>query len=184
MRSNLSAAEQVVYLRDEKDVTFNYMSEEAVEHFLADRNYFFKLKAFAKNYDKRFMDGEAKGRYIGLDFAYLVELSWIDKQLRGFVLDLTLALSITSKFALTEALWLRAVILATLPRAILLTRTRMLLRTRSPRWTLALRWNLFSQMRLLLGRLDKNDDQRSMVVLANELSDLLCAVTMDRTQPC
>lgn len=90
MRSNLSAAEQVVYLRDEKDVTFNYMSEEAAEHSLADRNYFFKLKAFAKNYDKRFMDGEAKGRYIGLDFAYLVELSWIDKQLRGFVLDLTL----------------------------------------------------------------------------------------------
>lgn len=90
MRSNLSAAEQVVYLRDKKDVTFSYMSEEDAERFLADRNNFFKLKAFAKNYDKRFAGGDAKGRYIGLDFAYLVELSRIDKQLRDLVLDLTL----------------------------------------------------------------------------------------------
>ena len=64
--------------------------KEDAERFLADRNYFFKLKAFAKNYNKRFAGGDAKGRYIGLDFAYLVELSRIDKQLRDLVLDLTL----------------------------------------------------------------------------------------------
>lgn len=86
----LSAAEQVAYLRDEKDVAFELMGEGEAEAFLAQRSYFFKLKAFAKNYDKRLKDDGGKGRYVGLDFAHLVELSRLDKRLRDLVLHLTL----------------------------------------------------------------------------------------------
>lgn len=86
----LSAAEQVAYLRDEKDVAFELMTEAEAEAFLAQRSYFFKLKAFAKNFDKRLKGDCGKGRYIGLDFAHLVELSRLDKRLRDLVLHLTL----------------------------------------------------------------------------------------------
>lgn len=90
MYPNLNATEQVAYLRDKKDVAFNLMDEEAAVRFLSNRNYFFKLKAFAKNYEKRFKEGDRKGRYIGLEFVYLVELSRIDRQPRDLVLHLTL----------------------------------------------------------------------------------------------
>ena len=66
------------------------MDEKTAARFLSDRNYLFKLKAFAKNYEKCFKDGDRKGRYIRLEFAYLVELSRIDRQLRDLVLHLTL----------------------------------------------------------------------------------------------
>lgn len=85
-----NAIEQVNYLRDCKDVTFNNMDEDAAIVFLENRSYFFKLKAFAKNYDKRFKDDGSKGKYVGLDFSYLVELFELDKVLRSFVLGLTL----------------------------------------------------------------------------------------------
>jgi abortive infection bacteriophage resistance protein len=85
-----NAVEQVNYLKNCKDVTFNNMDENAAIAFLENRSYFFKLKAFAKNYDKRLKDNYSKGRYIGLDFSYLVELFELDKILRSFVLDLTL----------------------------------------------------------------------------------------------
>ena len=180
MRSNLSAAEQVVYLRDKKDVTFNYMSEEAAERFLADRNYFFKLKAFAKNYDKRLMDGEAKGRYIGLDFAYLVELSRIDKQLRDLVLDLTLDIEHYLKVRINRSAMAARCDPGDLAARYLAYSHENVVKDQVSKVDPGAALESFSQMRLLLDRLDKNDDQRSMVVLANELNDLLCAVTMDR----
>lgn len=85
-----SAARQVTYLRDSKGVSFNIMGEAEAESFLSNRNYFFKVKAFGKNYEKYYSDGDLKGRYVNLDFAHLVELSRLDKHLRSLVLDLTL----------------------------------------------------------------------------------------------
>ena len=85
-----TAVDQVKYLRDRKGVVFGLVSEDEAVGFLADRNYFFKVKAFCKNYDKYFEKGDRKGRYVSLDFAYLVELSRLDKHLRSIVLDLTL----------------------------------------------------------------------------------------------
>lgn len=85
-----SAARQVTYLRDSKGVSFNIIGEDEAESFLDNRNYFFKVKAFGKNYEKYYTEGDLKGRYVNLDFAYLVELSRLDKHLRSLVLDLTL----------------------------------------------------------------------------------------------
>lgn len=48
----MSARAQVSYLRDEKNVSFELMGEEDVVAFLDERSFFFKLKAFAKNFEK------------------------------------------------------------------------------------------------------------------------------------
>lgn len=85
-----SAAQQVAYLRNAKGLSFDIMGEDEAESFLGNRNYFFKVKAFGKNYEKYYSEGNLKGRYINLDFAHLVELSRLDKHLRSLVLDLTL----------------------------------------------------------------------------------------------
>lgn len=99
----MTAEEQVAYLRDEKSIGFELVNEEEACTFLSDRNYFFKIKAFAKNYDKRIVEGNAKGKYINLDFGHLVELSRLDKHLRDLVLMLTLDIEHNLKVRINRA---------------------------------------------------------------------------------
>ena len=86
----VSARAQVSYLRDEKNVSFELMGEEDAVAFLEERSFFFKLKAFAKDFEKYSCKPGEKGRYVNLDFGHLVELSKLDKALRSLVLDLAL----------------------------------------------------------------------------------------------
>ena len=86
----MSARAQVSYLRDEKNVSFELMGEEDAVAFLEERSFFFKLKAFAKDFEKYSCKPGEKGRYVNLDFGHLVELSKLDKTLRSLVLDLAL----------------------------------------------------------------------------------------------
>lgn len=86
----LDARAQVSYLKDEKNVSFRLMSETDAIAFLEERSFFFKLKAFAKDFEKYSCKPGEKGRYINLDFGHLVELSKLDKTLRSLVLDLAL----------------------------------------------------------------------------------------------
>lgn len=66
------------------------MSEEDAVAFLEERSFFFKLKAFAKNFEKYGCKPGEKGRYVNLNFDHLVELSKLDKVLRSLFLDLAL----------------------------------------------------------------------------------------------
>lgn len=86
----MGAHAQVSYLRDEKNVSFRLMNEEDAAAFLEERSFFFKLKAFAKDFEKYACKPGEKGRYVNLDFGHLVELSKLDKALRSLVLDLAL----------------------------------------------------------------------------------------------
>ena len=83
-KPKLNIKEQIEWFKN-KGVTFKYFTEIQAENFLRESNYFFKLKAFAKNYDKNQDD-----KYINLDFAYLRELSILDTLLRDIILELCL----------------------------------------------------------------------------------------------
>ena len=48
----MTVEEQIAYLRDSKGVTFCLVDEDYARRFLEEKNYFFKVKAFAKNYPK------------------------------------------------------------------------------------------------------------------------------------
>lgn len=87
-KKKLSAEEQIIYMRDKKGIKFNITTEEEALKFLNQNNYYFKLKSYAKNYDK-YIHGENQGKYINLEFAYLQELSRIDMHLRKFILKIT-----------------------------------------------------------------------------------------------
>ena len=50
--SIMTAADQVAYLRDDKNVSFNLVTESDAVTFLEERNFFFKVKAFAKDFEK------------------------------------------------------------------------------------------------------------------------------------
>lgn len=87
-RKKLTIAEQISNMR-KKGITFNYIEEKDVSHFLKYNNYYFKLKSYGKNYDK-YNSTEKKGQYINLDFSYLQELSTLDMYLRKTIIAMAL----------------------------------------------------------------------------------------------
>lgn len=74
-------------------IRFEHMSCEEAIVFLTERNFFFKVKAFDKNFDKYIKETDPRyGKYVDLDFAYLADLSRKDALLREAILDLALDL--------------------------------------------------------------------------------------------
>ncbi len=88
-RPKLTIPEQIAYMRDIKGIRFEIVDELEAEAFLRESNYYFKLKAFEKNYSKN-ASGENKGKYYKLEFAYLKELSTIDMHLREIIRSMSL----------------------------------------------------------------------------------------------
>ena len=84
MKELLTAGELVAHM-EEKGITFNYDTKESVEAFLSNNNYYLKLASYRSNYRKA-----PNGKYIGLDFAYLKELSTIDMHLRHQIIQMAL----------------------------------------------------------------------------------------------
>lgn len=88
-KEKLSIEEQIIYMRDESGIEFNIVDEDKAKEFLKYNNYYFKIKSYAKNYDK-YIKGKNTGKYINLEFAYLLEMSKIDMYFRRFILRMTL----------------------------------------------------------------------------------------------
>ena len=90
MRPKLTIPAQIKDMK-EAGITFNIVSEAEATRFLENSTYYFRLKAYAKNYHKHVTPG-TNGRYINLEFAYLKELSTIDAHLRRLILVMALDL--------------------------------------------------------------------------------------------
>lgn len=87
-KRKLSYDEQIDDLKS-KNVKFDIYSEAEARKYLQYNNYYFKLKAYARNYTT-YSKVELKDKYINLDFAYLVELSILDMYLRRLIVGLCL----------------------------------------------------------------------------------------------
>lgn len=86
-KPKLSSRELVRKLKEEKGVTFKYISEEEAIAYLQEKNNYMRTAAYRKNYQK-YTKGEKEGQYQHLDFAYLQELSVIDMHLRFIILKM------------------------------------------------------------------------------------------------
>lgn len=84
----LSTQDLIEHMKN-KGVLFNLTPEKIAAHFLEEHNYYYKLAAYRKNYDKR-PNGPKAGTYMRLEFAYLQDLSTIDCKLRYLVLSMCL----------------------------------------------------------------------------------------------
>lgn len=99
-RPKLDYKEQIEHMK-EKGIKFSIMSDAMALNFLENNNYYFKLKAYAKNYDKWFT-GCNKDKYKNLEFAYLVELSTLDMELRYLIIKMCLDIEHFLKIALLK----------------------------------------------------------------------------------
>ena len=83
-KPKMTSRQLVIKMRDEKGITFNHISENEAMQFLTDTNNYIRTAAYRKAYDK-YTYGKNKGKYIGLDFGYLKEISIIDMHYRFLV---------------------------------------------------------------------------------------------------
>ena len=90
MRPKLTIPAQIKDMKA-AGITFEAVSENEAKRFLEYNTYYFKIKAYAKNYEK-YTQTAKKGQYINLDFGYLKDLSTIDSHLRKIILEMTLDL--------------------------------------------------------------------------------------------
>ncbi|MCQ2555129.1 MAG: Abi family protein [Clostridia bacterium] len=88
-KPKMSAEELVRKMRDEKGITFNYMSEWDAVQYLRNTENYMRVASYRKNYTK-IQGGKNDGKYEHLDFGYLKELSEIDKDLRTIILRMCL----------------------------------------------------------------------------------------------
>ena len=70
-------------------IKFTIDDESFATQYLTNNTYYFKLKAYAKLYDK-YETTELKGQYINLEFAYLRDLATIDCYLRKEIISISL----------------------------------------------------------------------------------------------
>lgn len=94
-----TSADLVRMLKDEKGITFNYISEKEAAEYLSDRNNYLRTASYRKNYSKH-ISGENEGKYINLDFSYLTDLSTIDMHLRYLLLKMCIDLEHSLKVSL------------------------------------------------------------------------------------
>lgn len=103
-RTKLSIDEQIADM-EKKGITFLQEDKNDAKNFLKNNTYYFKIKAYERNYDK-YSATVKRGQYINLDFAYLKELSTLDMYLRKIILSMTLdiehALKVQLLFDLSE----------------------------------------------------------------------------------
>ena len=88
-RSKLSIDEQINHMKNDKGIKFSIVNENDAKKFLTNNSYYFKIKSYAKNYEK-YTEGENARKYINLEFAYLQELSTLDMYFRRLILKMTL----------------------------------------------------------------------------------------------
>lgn len=87
-KPRLSVEEQIQHMKDQ-GIRFEITSEERALNYLCNNTYYFKLKAYAKLYDK-YTAPEKSNCYTNLDFAYLQDLSVIDANIRKLIMKISL----------------------------------------------------------------------------------------------
>lgn len=84
----LTPEQQVAHLRA-RGVRFELCPETDAADYLRRGNNYLRTASYRKLYD-RVLEGPRAGEYSNLDFAYLVDLSSIDRRLREAFRDLTI----------------------------------------------------------------------------------------------
>lgn len=84
----LNTLELIEHCKD-KGIKFELISEKDASNYLDNNAYFFKLASYRFNYDKH-KSGINVGKYINLDFAFLVDLFEIDNDMKTIILNMCL----------------------------------------------------------------------------------------------
>lgn len=97
-KGSLFSYEDMIKNLEEKGILFNIINKTDAKRILIERNYYYKLTAYKKNFDKNY----TTGKYSNLEFAYLVDLASIDMRLRYYILEISLDVEHSIKTVLLD----------------------------------------------------------------------------------
>lgn len=81
--------EELISHMKNKNIKFNYYSEDKAENYLRCNNNYYNLYSYNSLFE-RYIGGENNNKFIDLDFAFLKDLSIIDMRLRFLLFQLTI----------------------------------------------------------------------------------------------
>ncbi len=87
-KPKITVLEQIKHMQ-KKGITFKYITEKDAEKYLLEHTYYFKLKAYSKNYERRNIKSKRGNTYICLDFSYLQDLARLDMLFRELIFKMT-----------------------------------------------------------------------------------------------
>lgn len=99
----LLTADELIEHMEKRGIAFTIDDKERAKDFLEKHNYYMKLASYRANYKKHAEGTKKAGQYIKLEFAYLRELSTIDRHLRYQVIQMTLDIEHYLKVKLLNA---------------------------------------------------------------------------------
>lgn len=103
MKPILSIEDLIVHMKS-KGIKFNIINEEEASTILKENSYFFHLSAYRILYPKNNSRSSKAGQYQNLEFAYLYELSLIDKKIRNEILKMCLEIESQIKVKLVNSI--------------------------------------------------------------------------------
>ena len=62
----------ILEMKNNRGITFNYIDESVAANYLSNINNYLRTASYRKNYQK-YQKGAKQGKYIQLDFSYLVD---------------------------------------------------------------------------------------------------------------
>lgn len=87
-KPKLNIEQQIEHMKSQ-GIKFSIINETQAAKYLSENTYYFKLKAYAKLYDK-YNATDKKNQYINLEFAYLKDLATIDCYFRKMIIKISL----------------------------------------------------------------------------------------------
>lgn len=100
----LLTSDELIEHMEKRGIAFTIDSKERAKDFLENHNYYMKLASYRANYKKHPEGTPKAGQYINLEFAYLRELSTIDRYLRYLIIQMTLDIEHYLKVKLLNAI--------------------------------------------------------------------------------
>lgn len=100
----LLSPEQLVQRMKDNGIKFTITNEADAIGILTSSNYYMKLAAYRKNYDKQADRISGKLKYVNLEFAYLKELSTLDMHLRYLIIEMCLDIEHNIKLKLLNGI--------------------------------------------------------------------------------
>jgi abortive infection bacteriophage resistance protein len=99
-KPKLTIDEQVAHM-EARGIQFDLCSKEDAAAYLQKRENYFRVAAYRKLFAVR-VGGQHDGQYADLDFAYLIDLSHIDRQLSRTILPMALDIESSAKMKLIK----------------------------------------------------------------------------------
>ena len=74
-----------------KNIKFNKISKNNAKKYLININNYYNITSYKSNFEK-YLNGNLKNKYLDLDFAYLVDLSEIDRELKQVLYKMVISI--------------------------------------------------------------------------------------------